>query len=505
MKQLWQTLTTCAALCVLGYCSACGLSDQGEDQNSKAKNKSPDPVRTVNAAAGNVDVPLNRLNPNEVRGKEAVMQRLKDLFAKTNSESFTSLKSSYQPPAPDYKIIKGSNGRSTLFYRFRFVPASTFSDSLEAIVSDYGVVELIEKIGEKYPYQNAVMINDVDEKMEELKNFLLAVDQPQPQILVESQIVEVYLEEGAQRDMSLNYSHTDSNGNVMTYGFTNDSPAQNRLAGQGGTVSGKFNTSGDDTLGIAARLLDTSTDAKILSAPNIIADQGVTAQIATGEELPIPSSQTTSSSTNLSFEYKRIGISLKITPIVINDKTVRLAISPEVTTAIRYQTFSLGVGQAESVIPVISVRNVTTSLTVSDGDVVSLGGLYSIETNERLRKVPYIGDIPILGDLVNGRDTQHLDKQLLFFMKVHIIPRPDAPAMINLENTATEINGISSAVYDSNSLLINKPANPRFDLENQLETFEKLSIDELRLQREEQAAKRLNRLPQVKDESVKGE
>ena len=433
----------------------------------------------IRAGEKPLNISTSAENPNEIRGKEAVMSRLETLFSDRDTV-FRLSRKKFSESTPDLSIIKGSDGHSIILYTFRYIKASTASEALDSIISPTGVVELIEKSMEDAPHQNTVMIRDIDAKIPEIREFLLALDKPQPQVLVEAQIIEVYIEQGAQRDVKINYTHTDpTTGTTDTYWINNDSPGQSSDTTQGGAFSffPIASTSGNgktDTLNLAMRLLNTSNDARILAAPNILADQGITASIETGEDLPIPSSQTTTSSTNLSFEYKRTGVSLKITPRIINKDTVQMEVAPQVTTAIRYQTFTQN--ELVSVIPVISVRNITTRLTVMDGSIIALGGLYSTEHNETLRKVPYISDIPILGDFFTGRDTKIYDKQLIFFMKIHVMPTPEN-LMPDLEKTAQQIQDAADILKGSDSIFKNKPPVDRFDLETEMNNTAKEEIE----------------------------
>ncbi|MBR2000223.1 MAG: type II and III secretion system protein, partial [Lentisphaeria bacterium] len=215
----------------------------------------------------------------------------------------------------------------------------------------------------------------------------------------------------------------------------------------------------------AIRWLNTSRNARILSAPNVIAAQGAEATITTAEELPIPESSTNSSSTNLSIKYKQVGVTLKITPELINEKTVQLSVNPQVRSVLRYEAFSMN--DVISNIPVISLRSVDTKLTVADGDIIILGGLYNSEKSETLRKVPYLGDIPVLGDLINGRDSSSVDKQLLFLLKVHII-QPGKMISLDPDATAHEIHKTAEILEQSRQLFTNKPATKFVDVEGEL-------------------------------------
>ena len=404
------------------------------------------------------------------KNKKAVMTQMMQLFLDDKPPAYLLSHTSKEAPA-DVKIIKGKDDMSTLIYRCRYVDPEYLTDALDAVVTDAGYVELVKKLGSETNEYSQIIVHDKAEKMDELKQILLALDVLQPQVLVEAQVIEVYCEQGAERDVKLSYQYYDSTYDTNhSLGFNLDSPVQNRSAteDQGGTLNfiPFTHVSGDGSKGqlsAAIRWLNTSTNARVLSAPNVIADQGAEATITTAEELPIPETAALSSSTNLSFKFKQVGVTLKITPKMINEKTVQLSVNPQVRSVLRYEAFKQD--DVTSNIPVISVRSIDTRLTVGDGDIIMLGGLYNSEKSESLRKVPYLGDIPVLGDLINGRDSGSVDKQLLFLLKVHII-HPFKPRAIAPDETAASIHKTAEILEQSNKIFTNKPASEFVDVEN---------------------------------------
>ena len=441
-----------------------------------------------------VDVPTDSTNiTNDVNGKEAVIEQLKRMFSESKKPQ-TLLTRKFVEQKPDFTVIPGTDGRATLIYKFRYMNPESTVDALEAVVSETGTVELVKKLGSADDEYSRIVINDKQEKMEELKNVILTLDKMQPQILVETMIIEVYLESGAERDVKLKYTYTDAKyGTESTFGFNLDAPSESRSADEGGVfdfIPYAFNQADGSTgrLNAAIRWLNTSSNARILSAPNIIADQGSTARFVTGEDLPISESNSNSSTTTISFKYKRVGVTLDIVPRQINEKTVQLDINPEVRSVLRYQTYTQS-GTTGS-IPVISVRSIDTRLTVSDGDIIALGGLYSSEQNESLRKMPYIGDIPVLGSFFNGRYMKTSDKQLIFLMKVHILQVPEIRG-VDPENTAHEMHTAAKILRESDILYPNKPPADPVEIEEELARYSR-ALQKKRAMEKQAAARHAN-------------
>ena len=310
-----------------------------------------------------------------------------------------------------------------------------------------------------------MVINVLRDKVPTIKATLIALDVPLPQVLVETQIIEVSNQQGEQRDVKLQFTHYDAHTNTTnTYGYSLDSPTQNSITGERSGFDffpvALGRPGGDtSTLQAALRWLTTSSDARILAAPNVIADLGMKASMSTGEDLPYQENTVTNSAVSQSAKFKRTGIKLNITPTLINNDTVQLEINPEITIAVRYEKFTISGSSNESPVynnvPVVSVRNIKTRLTAADGEIIMLGGLYSSEVSESLRKTPFLSDLPLIGEFFTAKDATTYDKQLVFFMKVHILHNPYSVAM-DPEESVREIKELGEAYQNSNVLFDSK-------------------------------------------------
>ncbi len=343
-------------------------------------------------------------------GKVRVISELQSLMNTTPIATKTI--KSHIPDTPYLQIIESTEGKSSLIYRCRNTGSRSIVDILENISSRSGRVEESRD-------ENMIFFHDTNAKVAEAQKIILALDVSTPQILVEAKVIEVYTNNNKEKEFSFDYNK----GEVW-------SPAT-----QLGTM--KFPASGGQpdvldfspfSLGINGSInrfhfflkwLTTTNDAKILSSPNLMVALGATASIVTGDDLPIQSTSTTGSTVNTDVKYRRTGIQLFVTPTRINSNTVKLQVSPEVSTVTKYET--LGSDENQTSVPVISVRNVKTELTCENGEVIMLGGLYSSETLKTVKKVPYLGDIPYLGWFFTSTSDSTVLKQLIFFLKVTIL------------------------------------------------------------------------------------
>ncbi len=447
---------------ILPCCAMCfHLPLFSDNAGPSVEKKQEEKKKRAEAASAELERIASGFAPSS--GKLAVVQRLEALFKGSSNpivptKTFIPLSpyiTMHELPARD----KLTPARTLIIYRLRFMQADNKTqDAIEGIVGESGSVEISEK-------QNTVVINVEKNKAEGIRDALIALDQPLPQILVETQIIEVQVEQGEERDVQLQYSQKDGKtGTIDTYGYNLDSPGQQNNAGQSSgfnffPISTTDSDGGYKQLQAALKWLNTSTDAKILASPNIIAALGTEAKMTTGEELPYQEASVTNTAVTQSVKFKKTGVNLTIKPIIINKDTVRLEIKPEIILAVRYQTFkqtdSEGNVTSESSIPVVSIRNISTTLMAADGEIIMLGGLYSSETTERLRKTPFLSSIPVVGELFTAKDSTTYDKQLLFFMKIHILNSPYS-IVPDPESSAAVIQDIGRALRDSRILFKEK-------------------------------------------------
>jgi general secretion pathway protein D len=163
------------------------------------------------------------------------------------------------------------------------------------------------------------------------------------------------------------------------------------------------------------KLLDQNGALNILSNPNIMTSDNKEAEIFVGENIPLISS-TNLSSTGLSqqsVERKDTGITLKITPQITEGEYIKLDIYQEISAVKQNK------GQAVDL--VTTKRSAKTSVVVKDTDSVVIGGLIQTREDENVDKIPFLGDIPLLGYLFKTKSTSHSKTNLMIMLTPRII------------------------------------------------------------------------------------
>ena len=177
-------------------------------------------------------------------------------------------------------------------------------------------------------------------------------------------------------------------------------------------------------------------DVHFLSTPQILTMDNEEASITVGKNVPFQtrSAAETGVATYSSFEYKDVGITLKITPQISHDRLVRLYIYQEVTKLDEQSTTSPDR-------PTTLKRTIDTTVIVKDTNTVVIGGLIDDSFSETIFQVPCLGDIPLLGYLFKTRSQGSNKTNLFVFITPHVIENP-AEAKAILDSKKDEIDKI---------------------------------------------------------------
>jgi pilus assembly protein CpaC len=156
---------------------------------------------------------------------------------------------------------------------------------------------------------------------------------------------------------------------------------------------------------------------QILAEPNLSVVSGETASFLVGGELPL----TTILDDTVQIIYKEFGIRLEVMAKVLRDDKIRVSLMPEVSS------LDTQYANDEFNIPAFKTRRARTTVELADGQSFVLGGLLNSEERELLRKIPYIGDIPILGSLFRYTETERNKTELLIIATVNLV-NPISPS-----------------------------------------------------------------------------
>ncbi len=314
------------------------------------------------------------------------------------------------------------------------------------------------------PEVNALILFGTPAEYERVKNLLATLDVELKQVAVETKILAVDKEASKNLGVEWMWSSIDgsysaqrertrSSGSLNSYSSESsrehsaESERNRSIVGRYSTKDGYSNQRDTNTRrGLANQLLDTNlfsgsswiqfgrsltaatglnwvlsaqinalvTDgkAKILSRPNVTTVQGREAVINVGSSVPVPKTQTTNSTVTNSFEYRDAGIILRYTPRINADGTITAQIHTEVSTP----QYVEAVGAYR-----FNTRSADTTVTVRDGEPMVIGGLIGAEEAKSVSKIPFLGDLPILGALFRNHRKSKSESELIIFLTAHVL------------------------------------------------------------------------------------
>ena len=264
------------------------------------------------------------------------------------------------------------------------------------------------------PDTNSLVLFGTESEYERAKNLLAELDVELKQVSVEARILAI--DKNASKNLGVEWSWSS----IPQYPFGNDSGRPD--------VEGSFENNngygifqfGRGPNGLpfefyySARInaLVEKGKAKILSRPNVTTIQGHEAVINVGSSVPISKSSTTNSTVTTSFDYRDVGIILKYTPRINADGTITATIHTEVSTPQYVE--DLKAYQ-------FNTRSADTTVTVRDGEPMVIGGLIGAEDAKSISKIPFLGDLPILGALFRNHRKSKTESELMIFLTAHVI------------------------------------------------------------------------------------
>ncbi len=159
--------------------------------------------------------------------------------------------------------------------------------------------------------------------------------------------------------------------------------------------------------------------ARILAEPNLVAINGQDAHFLAGGEVPIPmvTSVQTGELPRVTVEYKEFGVKLNFRPNILDDETISLHVMPEVSSL----DFSNGVVLSDFKIPALDTRRAETTVQLRDGQSIVIAGLMMTRKEQGESKVPWLGDVPVLGNLFRSDDGQNTETELVILLTARIV------------------------------------------------------------------------------------
>ncbi|HEV8335485.1 MAG TPA: type II and III secretion system protein family protein [Candidatus Polarisedimenticolia bacterium] len=189
-----------------------------------------------------------------------------------------------------------------------------------------------------------------------------------------------------------------------------------------------------DKIGAFVTAMKTRGLLQVLAEPTLITADGQKASFLAGGEFPIPVAQAGAGFTSVTIIFKKFGISLDFTPEIREDQTIVLKVEPEVSSL----DFANSVVLAGFSIPSLRVRRANTEVELKNGQSFAIAGLYSADLQQTKKKIPLLGDIPLLGYLFKSKNLNRNKSELLVIATPELVeplPVGEKPALPKFDMT----------------------------------------------------------------------
>lgn len=372
---------------------------------------------------GNVSVKLSNINA----------QDMIKIIAENNNYT-------YQFKDNVIYISKGDKDINLYTVQINYLELDKIAQTINLMLTG-NLPDKIDDKDKKTDINNKVMIDESEntisfygtlKQYEQIKNFLQEQDKPQKQVSLEAKVTAI--QKDAAKDLGVSWEWSklpQSPEHKITYDTVkhtviNEDGSKEEITDYlpVDEVTRKWNDD-ENIPGVirfgkgvdgypyefyyAAKIDALISDGKanILARPNITTIQGKEAVINIGSEVPVPTVSTTNSTTTTSIKYREAGIILKCTPRVNEDGIITVKVHTEVSSPMYVEDMKAYRFQK---------RSADTIVRLKDGQTMVIGGLIGSDEAKQMSKIPFLGDIPILGNLFKHIQKSKSDTEVMIFL-----------------------------------------------------------------------------------------
>lgn len=330
--------------------------------------------------------------------------------------------------------------------------AGGIEDSLKAVLTSNG--KLVAD-----PRTNSLIVTDIPSQFEVIEKVITLLDTPTPQVMIEVEMLDV-------SKRLIDEMGIDTTASLMKLtGASTQTKFPNFMA-EGDIFDPSeltYGTLGADVFTAILDLLVTDTTTKFLARPRILTLSNETAEIKIATNEAIGQNTVTSGGegiTTETVEAERFetGVTLRVTPQVdVHSGSVTMFVQPTVSEAKTGATFS-GTTYKDP-----EVRSSSSTLMVKNGETIVVGGLIRNKDDKTQKKIPFFGDIPLLGAFFRHRDETKEERELIVFITPHIVGYQEAVALAKGEDVFAGTTGSREQ---------SSPVSKKQEVDNMLERWE---------------------------------
>ena len=313
-------------------------------------------------------------------GAKDVLEQAEEIIAVLDKPSVQAFLQETAPEGAAEPTAAAAPKYQLRVYRLNYAEPETVLSALSMIIDESRM--------RLDPESKGIIVRATADELAEVEAFLADIDQPIPQVVLEVWVQEMTAD--ALRNLGIDWKGIPS---------FEESTAPVFLELEWKPWD----------LVLALRLLEEKGDAKLLANPKITTLSGQTATIFVGDRVPVV---LTDEEGRTTMEFLESGINLQVTPRISEDEYITILVEPEVSTFI---------WRADTQYPQIRTREAQTTVRVKDGQPFVLGGLLQEQDNEAIKGIPFLSQLPILGQLFQWKETKHTQTEMTIFLIPRIV------------------------------------------------------------------------------------
>lgn len=335
-----------------------------------------------------------------------------------------------------------NEGKQTRLFKLNNADALKIKETLAKVLTAEGSIEADSR-------SNSIIVTDSLAVVNKVQTMIPSLDEITPQVLIEAKLIETSLTNteklgidwtttisatGSSRKTTLPFS--PEGDKWMNDVFPQKNPASSDFP-LPSDLSFPYTVKGDFTFGTldftslktVFDFLRERKNTKLVANPRVVTLSNLKATINVGKVLSLPTYERNETSGKMEitgWEKQNVGVVLEVTPQVSPDGHIKLKLRPEVSSLVGYASTRDNVNEG----PITSTRTVETEVQIKDGQTVVIGGLVKDESLTNVKKIPILGDLPIIGFLFTRKEvsstaspTEKTD--LLIFVTARIINDSD--------------------------------------------------------------------------------
>ncbi len=335
---------------------------------------------------------------------------------------------------PEKKLAPNVQGKAIQVFNLNYALGEDLNQVIVGLLSPIGKSYVIKiSNDEQRAAREQLIVEDLPPYIERIAQYISQADIAPRQVVIEAHILQVTLKDSNKHGVNFNQLAriSNSNVNIQTLGFATKTAPVAAIEVAGGDLTGLL------------ECLKATNDTKTLASPRVAVLNGQEAKISVGGKLGYLMTTSTQTAALQSVSFLDFGVIMTVLPIITEDGRILLKVSPSVSTARINPTSKL---------PDSESTEVSTNVMLRDGQAIVIGGLIKEEKNDSQSKIPYLGDIPLLGRLFRARSLAKERNEII----IALLPRIVQPGDCECLESDQQVVQAATRIMDRNLNLIDR-------------------------------------------------